>query len=37
VMDQYGLALDEKYAEVYLRPDERGSVAEWDNLGNLKR
>ena len=37
VMEQYGLALDEKYTDVYLRSDERGSIAEWDNLGNLKR
>ncbi len=37
VMDQYGLALEEKYLDIYLRPDERGAIAEWDNLGNLKR
>ena len=37
VMDRYGLALEEKYLDVYLRPDERGAIAEWDNLGNLKR
>lgn len=37
VMAQYGLELDEKYLEIYLRSDERGSLAEWDNLGNLKR
>ncbi len=37
VMDQYGLALDQKYLDVYLRSDERGNVAEWDEQGNLKR
>jgi hypothetical protein len=37
VMDQYGLALEEKYLDIYLRPDERGAIAEWDDLVNLKR
>ncbi len=35
VMDQYGLALDEKYVSVYLTPEGRGSIATWDDQGNL--
>lgn len=35
VMDQYGLALDEKYLSVYLTPEGRGSIATWDEEGNL--
>lgn len=35
VMDQYGLALDEKYTNVYLTPEGRGTIAEWDDQGNL--
>lgn len=35
VMDQYGLALDEKYVSVYLTPEGRGSMATWDDQGNL--
>lgn len=35
VMDQYGLALDEKYLNVYLTPEGRGSIATWDDQGNL--
>lgn len=35
VMDQYGLALDEKYLDVYLKTETRGTLAEWDDQGNL--
>jgi hypothetical protein len=35
VMDQYGLALEEKYLNVYLTPEGRGSIASWDDQGNL--
>lgn len=35
VMDQYGLALEEKYLDVYLTPEGRGSIATWDEQGNL--
>lgn len=35
VMDQYGLALDERYLSVYLTPEGRGSEASWDEEGNL--
>lgn len=35
VMDQYGLALEEKYLDVYLTPEGRGSIATWDEHGNL--
>jgi hypothetical protein len=35
VLDQYGLAVDEKYVDVYLTPEGRGSIATWDDQGNL--
>ncbi|MBN7811340.1 gluconate 2-dehydrogenase subunit 3 family protein [Algoriphagus sp. H41] len=35
VLDQYGLANPEKYLPLYLKPEERGKVAEWDAEGNL--
>ncbi|MBN7812787.1 gluconate 2-dehydrogenase subunit 3 family protein [Algoriphagus sp. H41] len=35
VMDQYGLSLEEKYQSVYLTPEGRGSMATWDDQGNL--
>ena len=35
VMDHYGLALDEKYQSVYLTPEGRGTIATWDDQGNL--
>jgi hypothetical protein len=35
VMAQYGLDLDEKYLKVYLTPEGRGSIATWDEEGNL--
>ncbi|GAA0878749.1 gluconate 2-dehydrogenase subunit 3 family protein [Algoriphagus jejuensis] len=35
VMDEYGLALEEKYLKVYLTPEGRGSMATWDDQGNL--
>lgn len=35
VMDKYGLKLEEKYIPIYLKPEERGIVAQWDDEGNL--
>ena len=35
VMDKYGLSLDENYSNVYLKPEDRGTIAEWDGEGNL--
>lgn len=35
VLNQYGLALDEKYVNVYLTPEGRGSMTAWDEEGNL--
>jgi hypothetical protein len=35
VMDQLGLSLDEKYLGVYLKPEDRGTLAQWDDQGNL--
>ena len=35
VLDQYGLANPEKYKDLYLKPEERGTIAVWDDQGNL--
>ncbi|WP_439488799.1 gluconate 2-dehydrogenase subunit 3 family protein [Algoriphagus sp.] len=35
VMDRYGLKLEEKYLPIYLKPEQRGIVAQWDDEGNL--
>jgi hypothetical protein len=35
ILSQYDLALDEKYVNVYLTPEGRGSMAAWDEEGNL--
>lgn len=35
VMDQYGLSLDEKYQNVYLKSEDRGTISDWDDQGNL--
>ncbi|WP_373398627.1 gluconate 2-dehydrogenase subunit 3 family protein [Algoriphagus halophilus] len=35
VMDKHGFKLDEKYIPIYLKPEERGVVAQWDEAGNL--
>lgn len=34
-MDKHGFKLEEKYIPIYLKPDDRGTVAEWDDDGNL--
>ncbi|WP_291783133.1 gluconate 2-dehydrogenase subunit 3 family protein [Cecembia sp.] len=35
VMKKHGFEYPEKYMALYLKPEERGKVAEWDNEGNL--
>jgi len=35
VLAQYGVQNDPKYADLYLKPDQRGVVAQWDDDGNL--
>lgn len=35
VMDKHGFKLDEKYIPVYLKPEDRGTIAVWDDEGNL--
>jgi hypothetical protein len=35
VMQKHGVSLDEKYTALYLKPEDRGKVAEWDDEGNL--
>lgn len=35
VMKQYGLSLEEKYLDVYLKAEDRTSVATWDDQGKL--
>ena len=35
VLDKHGFKLPEKYVPLYLKPEERGIVAQWDDEGNL--
>lgn len=35
VLDKYGLSNPEKYKDLYLKIEDRGKVAEWDEQGNL--
>ncbi|PRY86640.1 gluconate 2-dehydrogenase subunit 3 family protein [Mongoliibacter ruber] len=35
VMQKHGVELPEKYLPYYLKPEERGTVAVWDDEGNL--
>lgn len=35
VMKKHGFEYPEKYMALYLKPEERGKVAAWDNEGNL--
>lgn len=35
VMDKHGFTLPEKYVPIYLKPEDRGVVAQWDDEGNL--
>lgn len=35
VMQKHGVQLPEKYLPFYLKPEERGAVAVWDDDGNL--
>ncbi len=35
VMQKHGMKLPEQYLDVYLKQEDRGRVAEWDDDGNL--
>ena len=35
VLDKYGLSNPEKYLSIFLKPEDRGTVAVWDEEGNL--
>ncbi|WP_026950930.1 gluconate 2-dehydrogenase subunit 3 family protein [Algoriphagus mannitolivorans] len=35
VLEKHGLSNPEKYLSIYLKPEDRGKVAEWDEEGNL--
>lgn len=35
IMQKHGVSLEEKYVAVYLKPEDRGTVAVWDDAGNL--
>jgi hypothetical protein len=35
ILKKHGFEYPEKYMALYLKPEERGKVAEWDNEGNL--
>ena len=35
VLTKHGLSNPEKYAGVYLKPEERSKIAVWDEAGNL--
>lgn len=35
VLDKHGLSNPEKYQAIYLKPEDRGTVAVWDDEGNL--
>lgn len=35
VMAKHGVSLPEQYLSLYLKPEDRGRVAEWDEEGNL--
>ena len=35
VMKKHGFAYEEKYIPLYLKPEERATVAVWDDEGNL--
>lgn len=37
VMKKHGFELPEKYLDIYLQPDERGELAQWDDDGNIIR
>ncbi|MFD2033274.1 gluconate 2-dehydrogenase subunit 3 family protein [Belliella marina] len=37
VMKKHGFELPEQYLEAYLKPEERGELAQWDDAGNIIR
>jgi len=34
-MKKHGFQYEEKYLSVYLKPEDRGEIAQWDEQGNL--
>ncbi len=37
IMKAHGFELPEKYKDIYLKPEERGELAQWDEEGNVIR
>ncbi|GAB2612419.1 gluconate 2-dehydrogenase subunit 3 family protein [Belliella aquatica] len=37
VMKRHGFELPKKYLDTYLKPEERGELAQWDDEGNILR
>ncbi|WP_192346478.1 gluconate 2-dehydrogenase subunit 3 family protein [Algoriphagus sp. Y33] len=35
VMDKHGMHLEEKYISQYLKPEDRGTIIQWDDEGNV--
>lgn len=35
VMDKHGMKLEEKYLPFYLKPEDRGTIIQWDDEGNV--
>lgn len=35
VMDKHGVKLEEKYIPLYLKPEDRGTIIEWDDDANI--
>ena len=35
VLDKHQMTYDPKYASVYVKPDDRNSVIQWDEDGNI--
>ena len=35
VMDKHGVKLEEKYLPLYLKPEDRGTIIEWDDDANI--
>ena len=35
VLDKHGVQYDEKYSKIYLDPETRNQIAQWDDQGNL--
>lgn len=35
VMAKHGFQLEEKYLSIYLKPEDRGTIIQWDDEGNV--